>query len=176
MTGGTLWSAFGRLNKSIYKLFAFLGAVTSAIVVVAVTTQVVARYIFAASTPWSEEISVQAFIWAVMFGTAMGVRDHTHMVADIMPEHIGPLMDKIIPTLTHVVHAILIPIFFWYGIKYAQTGFIQMSDTMGFPMFYMYVSLPITSAVMALFLVERFVALWWDLPIDADAPIVGSAS
>ena len=161
MKGGGVWSAFVRLNQLIYDLFSRLAAIASGVVVVAVTIQVVARYVLAASTPWSEEISIYAFIWAVMLGAAMGVRDHSHMVADIMPEHMGPLLDKIIPSLTHAVHAILLPVFMWWGYEYALTGFIQMSDTMGFPMFYMYVSLPIAAFVMTLFLIERVLTLWW---------------
>lgn len=176
MSRGDLWSAFVRLNTGIYNLFSFLGAFTSGVVVVAVSIQVIARYIFAASTPWSEEISIQAFVWTVMFGTAMGVRDHSHLVADLMPETISPLIDKLIASMAHIVHAILIPVFFWYGLKYAELGLIQMSDTMGYPMYYMYISLPIASFVMGLFLIERVIALWWDIPMATAETYVGTAS
>ncbi|MDP6388442.1 MAG: TRAP transporter small permease subunit, partial [Alphaproteobacteria bacterium] len=107
MQGRTAWRILVKVNDLVYKVLTFLCAVFLAAVVVTVFYQVVGRYVLQVSTPWSEETAVYSFIWMVLFGSALGVRDHSHLVADVLPETMGPLFDKLIPTLTYAVVFVL---------------------------------------------------------------------
>jgi TRAP-type C4-dicarboxylate transport system permease small subunit len=165
MQGRTAWRIFVKVNDLVYKVLTFLCAVFLAAVVGTVFYQVVGRYVLQVSTPWSEETAVYSFIWMVLFGSALGVRDHSHLVADVLPETMGPLFDKLIPTLTYAVVFVLALAFVRYGSEYALLGRTRYSDTMAFPMIIVYVSLPISGVAMFLFLIERTIITWTGLEL-----------
>ena len=110
---GFAWRALVRFNNIVYRSFEVLCAVATAVVVVAVIYQVISRYfgfqfrIVFGGAPWSEEGAIFAFIWAVVLGNALGVRDQSHLVADILPETLGPMGDKLIASLSYVADLIL---------------------------------------------------------------------
>ena len=130
---------------------------------VGVVIQVFGRYVFHTSTPWSEELAVYSFIWMVLLGSAVGVREHSHLVADLLPETINPTIDRLLPTLTYAVTAVFVV----YGWDYAMLGRTRVSDTVGFPMVYLYLAVPVSGAAMALFLIERVGITWLAWPSDA---------
>ena len=165
MPWNAAWSALVRVNDFVERALTVLCAVFLVSVVATVFFQVVGRYVLQTSTPWSEETAVYSFIWMVLFGTAIGVREHSHLVADILPESMGPFLDKLVPTLTYAVVFVLAIAFVRYGSEYALLGRTRFSDTMGFPMVIVYVSLPIAGAAMLLFLIERLVATWWGIEV-----------
>jgi TRAP-type C4-dicarboxylate transport system permease small subunit len=160
MSPTSLWSILKALNDRLDRVLSVVCAVLLTIMVVTIFVQVLARYVFLASTPWSEEIAVYCFIWVVFLGTGLGVRDHAHLVADLLPDTMGPFWDKTLMVFSHGMVTVTALVFLWYGLDYAILGMTRLSFSMGFPMFYIYVSLPITGAVMLLFLIERYHALW----------------
>ena len=155
------WRTLIWVNDLIYRVFRFIAAIAIALIVAAVFSQVFGRFVLEISTPWSEEIAILSLVWGAILGMALGVRDHSHLVADLLPESLGPLMDKVVPTLTHIAHVIIAIVFIRWGSSYAEMGFTRISMTLGYQMFYMYVSAPICGVAMLLFVIERFIDLWW---------------
>jgi TRAP-type C4-dicarboxylate transport system permease small subunit len=166
MPRGPAWTALVRFNDIVYRLFEVLCAAATSVVVVAVIYQVISRYfgfqfrIVFGGAPWSEEGAIFSFIWAVVLGNALGVRDHSHLVADILPETLGPMGDKLIASLTHIVDLTLGVVFLVWGYKYADQAWVRYSDVLGYPMFYMFVSLPITAVGILTFTTERLILTW----------------
>lgn len=163
MPGHATWWILVKVNDLVYKVLTVLCAVFLAAVVITVFYQVLGRYVLHTSTPWSEETAVYSFIWMVLFGSALGVRDHSHLVADLLPESMGPFLDKLVPTATYAVTFVLALAFVRYGGEYALLGRTRYSDTMAFPMIIVYVSLPISGVAMILFLIERTIITWTGL-------------
>ncbi len=155
------WRTLIWVNDLIYRVFAIVAAFAVTLIVASVSYQVFGRYVLVTSTPWSEETAIFSLVWGAMLGLALGVRDHSHLVADLLPESLGPLFDKLLPTLTHLVHVILAIVFIRWGYSYAEMELTRISMTLGYQMFYMYVSLPICGVAILLFVTERFIDLWW---------------
>ncbi len=160
MSEQAAWGSLKRINDLIYRVLEVVCAVLLTVMVLTLFVQVLARYVFLASTPWSEEIAVYCFIWVVLLGTSLGVRDHSHLVADVLPESLPPVLDKGLTALSHALVTVAALVFLWYGADYARLGLTRLSFSMGFPMFYIYVALPITGFAMLLFLIERFQRLF----------------
>lgn len=155
------WRSLIWVNDLIYRGFRIIAAIAIALIVASVFSQVFGRFVLEIPTPWSEEIAILSLVWGAILGMALGVRDHSHLVADLLPESLGPLMDKVVPTLTHIAHVIIAIVFIRWGSSYAEMGFTRISMTLGYQMFYMYVSAPICGVAMLLFVIERFIDLWW---------------
>ena len=160
MSGRTHWVPLRRLNDAVYLIFEMACAVLLTVMVVTIFAQVLARYVFLASTPWSEEIAVYCFIWVVLFGTGIGVREHSHLVADVLPDGLPAILDRGLTFLSQALIAVTAAVFLWYGAEYAMLGITRLSFSMGFPMVYIYIAMPIAGGAMLLFLAERFHVLF----------------
>ena len=158
------WQLLVKINDLIYRAFTVITVIALVILVVTVFMQVLGRYVFHLSTPEAEEIAIYSFMWLVLLAAANGVRDHSHLTADLLPNTLGPLGDRVIATLTYIVVGGLAVVFLIWGTEYAVMGLHRFSDTMGFQMFYMYVTLPICAFAMLLFLAERVVLTWRSEP------------
>ncbi len=163
MEGRTNWVPLRRVNDIVYRTFEVVCAVLLTVMVVTIFVQVLARFVLS-SAPWSEEIAVYCFIWVVLLGTSLGVRDHSHLVADVLPESLPPMLDKGLTALSHALVMVAAIVFLWYGADYARLGLTRLSFSMGFPMFYLYIALPIAGGAMFLFLIERFQVLFFGRP------------
>src|SRR5215211_2825309 len=68
-----------RLIEAYHRVLTWLLVATVAILIVPVTLQILARYtqLFPAYI-WTEELSRFLFIWMVMIGAMIGIRERTH--------------------------------------------------------------------------------------------------
>ncbi|MDQ8022800.1 MAG: TRAP transporter small permease [Moraxellaceae bacterium] len=60
----------------------------TALMVVLVFAQVVARYVFNSSFDWADELSRLAFVWSVFLAIAMAVRERLHIGMEILTSRI----------------------------------------------------------------------------------------
>ena len=76
-----------KFIAGFYRLLDVLLVVTVAVLILSVTIQMFSR--FTALIPawiWTEEMARFLFIWMVMLGAMIGVRDGTHFDVDVWPE------------------------------------------------------------------------------------------
>src|ERR1051326_8236556 len=70
-----------------HRLLTWLMVATVAILIVPVTLQIVSRFTgLIPSYIWTEELSRFLFIWMVMLGAMIGIREGTHFEVDVWPE------------------------------------------------------------------------------------------
>src|SRR3954462_15550022 len=76
-----------RIIDGYHRLLTWLMVATVAILIVPVTLQIVSRYTaLIPSWIWTEELSRFLFIWMVMLGAMIGIREHSHFEVDVWPE------------------------------------------------------------------------------------------
>lgn len=153
-------TALERVNDAIYRILTVVCAAFLAVMIVTVAYQVLARYVLEVSTPWAEDVAVYCFIWGVLLGTSLGIRDNTHLVADFFPVRLPWRWDALIGGFVYLMAVATGLAFLVIGSHYAYLGLTRGSYSMGFPMFYVYVSMPIAGAFMLLFLAEKAKSLW----------------
>jgi TRAP-type transport system small permease protein len=144
-----------RFIDVYYRLLSVLLGLTVGILVVPVTLQVIAR--FTNLIPhwiWTEEMARFLFIWMVMIGAMVGVRDHTHFDVDVWPE-LKPRTNALLRIVSGVFVLIFALVFVWYGIKFVQFGWDQSSELADLPMTYIFIAWPLTGLTWLLFGGER---------------------
>ena len=145
-----------RFIDAYYRLLNLLLGLTVGILVVPVTLQVIAR--FTNLIPhwiWTEEMARFLFIWMVMLGAMIGVRDGSHFDVDVWPE-LKPRTNALLRVVSDVCVLAFALIFCWYGIKFVQFGWDQTSELADMPMVYIFIAWPLTGITWLLFLGERF--------------------
>jgi TRAP-type C4-dicarboxylate transport system permease small subunit len=147
-----------RFLDGYHRLLTRLMAATVAILIVPVTLQIVSRY--TALIPawiWTEELSRFLFIWMIMLGSMIGVREGTHFVVDVWPE-LAPRPAALLQIVTNLFVLTLALVFVWWGIEFVRFGWDQSSELAELPMVFIFAAWPIAGLTWVLFLGEGFVA------------------
>jgi TRAP-type transport system small permease protein len=147
-----------RLINGYYNLLTVLLGISVALLVLPVTLQMIAR--FTALIPswiWTEEMARFLFIWMVMLGAMIGVRDGTHFDVDIWPQ-LAPRSNAIFRIVSTVLILVFALVFVWYGIKFVQFGWNQSSELADMPMTFIFIAWPLTGFTWLLFGGERILA------------------
>jgi TRAP-type transport system small permease protein len=125
--------------------------------VVLVSYQVFERYVLHYTPPWSEELAVYLMIWFGIIGIAAGVRRETHMslhyFADKLPLRVQRACDYIKYALILIYMSVLTN----EGINMVQLTMPQKSAAMGLPVGFVYLALPVSTALILLFTVELLI-------------------
>ena len=79
-------SPWHRVTAAYAKLLEFLLAVGLGVLVIPVTLQIISRYTsLIPSYIWTEEMARFLFIWTIMIGAMVGVREAQHFEVDVWP-------------------------------------------------------------------------------------------
>ena len=111
-------------------------------------TEVVPRYI------WTEEMARFAFIWIVLVGSSIAVREGTHFKIDLFP-NLSPRWSGRMEVLYGVLMLIAAAVFVVGGWAFVQFGAIQYSELAGLPMVTIFIAWPLAGVSWMLFLVEH---------------------
>jgi TRAP-type C4-dicarboxylate transport system permease small subunit len=139
-----------------HRLLTWLMVATVAILIVPVTLQVVSRY--TALIPpwiWTEELSRFLFIWMIMLGAMIGVREGTHFVVDVWPE-LAPRPAALLQIVSNVFVLVFALVFVAWGIQFVRFGWSQTSELAELPMAFIFVAWPVAGVTWLLFLGESF--------------------
>jgi TRAP-type C4-dicarboxylate transport system permease small subunit len=141
-----------------HRLLTWLMVGTVAVLIVPVTIQVVSRY--TALIPawiWTEELSRFLFIWMIMLGSMIAVREGTHFVVDVWPQ-MGGRATAVLQMVCNVFVLAFALVFVWWGIQFVRFGWYQTSELADLPMPFIFAAWPIAGLTWTLFLAESFVS------------------
>lgn len=114
-------------------------------------TELIPRYL------WTEEASRFLFIWMVMLGAMIGVREGTHFEVDVWPE-LGARGNAILKIVSSIFMLAFALVFVWWGIEFTRFGWNQTSEIADLPMWMIFVAWPVAGITWVLFLGESFLA------------------
>ena len=160
-----------RFIDGYYRLLDQLLVATVAVLIVPVSLQIFSRYpALIPSYIWTEELARFLFVWMIMIGAMVGIRDSAHFDVDLWPQ-LPPRADALLRVVANLFVLAMALVFIWYGIKFVQFGWHQNSELAELPMPFIFVAWPLAGFTWVLFLGEKFRA---DLRIVADPPRGGA--
>ena len=129
------------------------------LMIVPVLWQILSRYsgIFPRYI-WTEEVARFCFIWIIMIGSMIAVRDGSHFKVDLLPQPETDRQKGITNLIVHIAMMLMALVFAWYGVAFARFGFVQNSEMSGINMLSIYIAFPLAGVTWALFLLERIAA------------------
>lgn len=148
-----------RLLNSYYRLLKVVMTLLMALMIVPVFVQIVSRYTgIIPRYIWTEEIARFCFVWVIMVGSMIAVRDGSHFDVDLLPQAETPRQQGVCRLVVHVGMTLLALVFAWYGFQFAKFGWIQTSEMSGINMLSIYVAFPLAGVTWVLFLAEKIAA------------------
>ena len=146
-----------KIIDAYHKLLSWLLVATVAILIVPVTLQIISRYTaLIPSWIWTEELSRFMFIWMVMLGAMIGVREGTHFDVDVWPD-LQPRANALLSIVSSVFVLVFALVFVYWGIQFVRFGWNQESELAELPMTFIFIAWPVAGLTWLLFLGEAFV-------------------
>jgi len=146
-----------KLLEGYYRLLNWLLVLSVAILIVPVSLQIFSRYTeLIPSYIWTEEMARFLFIWMIMIGAMVGVRDGAHFDVDLWPE-LAPRTNAMLRVVANLFVLVMALVFVWYGVQFVKFGWDQNSELAELPMVYIFSAWPLAGLTWVLFLGEWFV-------------------
>ena len=145
-----------KFIDAYHRLLIWLLVATVGILVFPVTLQIISR--FTHLFPhyiWTEELSRFLFIWMVMIGAMIGIREMTHFEVDVWPQ-LGPRTNALLRIVSHFFVFIFAVVFLHWGLRFVRFGWDQTSELADLPMVYIFAAWPLAGATWLLFIGEIF--------------------
>jgi len=131
---------------------------TVGILIVPVTLQIVSRYTaLIPSWIWTEELSRFMFIWMIMIGAMIAVREGTHFEVDVWPQF-GPRPQALLRIVGGLGVLAFALVFAWWGIQFVRFGWDQTSELADLPMPFIFLAWPVAGVTWLVFAGEAMAA------------------
>lgn len=112
-------------------------------------TGLIPRYI------WTEEIARFCFVWIILIGAMIGVRDGTHFDVQVLPHSTNKYVEFGSRIFVHLSILGMALAFMYWGLDFIKLGLRQQSEISGLPMVTIYAAWPIAGATWTLFTLEK---------------------
>lgn len=150
--------ALSAIRKVMDKVLMGVGVFLFAFMVVLGTYQICTRYFFGKPSTISEELLTYTFTWMALLASAyvFGKRDHMRM---------GFLADKITGKAKRVLDIVIELLIFgfaslamvWGGVQIMMLSMQQKTASLGIPMGYVYIVLPLSGLFIAVYAILNMI-------------------
>lgn len=129
------------------------------LMIVPVTLQIVSRYTgLIPRYIWTEEAARFCFIWIIMLGAMVAVREGTHFEVDVLPTPRSPRAEAVMRLVVQLFMLVFALVFVGYGYQYATFGYQQTSELTGINMVAIHGAYLMAGLTWVAFLGERILA------------------
>src|SRR5262245_63659715 len=158
-------SPWRKFTAAYAGLLSWVLVLSVAILVIPVTLQIISRYTaLIPSYIWTEEMARFLFIWTIMIGAMIGVRESSHFEVDVWPD-LSRRSEAVVRILARLGVLALALVFVWAGIEFTRFAWYRISELAELPLWTIHIAWPIAGMTWIVFLGEQFVdefkALFW---------------
>jgi len=147
------------MGRVIDLYFIFLQYLLTALVgllVIPVTLQIASRYTgLIPRYIWTEEAARFLFIWIVMIGASIAVREGTHFKVDVLPHATSRWARIAARLVVDFSYLALAAVFVISGYRYAAFGYRQTSELTGINMVAIHVVFLVAGVTWVIFVIEQ---------------------
>ena len=128
-----------------------------AVLIVPVSLQIFSRYTALIPTYiWTEELARFLFIWMIMIGAMVGIRESTHFEVDIWPQ-LGPRGTALLKVLSSLFILAFALVFVWGGWLFTRFAWNRVSELAELPLWLIHGAFPLAGLTWLLFQGEQLV-------------------
>jgi TRAP-type transport system small permease protein len=125
------------------------------VLLIPVSLQIFSRYTPLVPTYiWTEEMARFLFIWTIMLGAIIGVRESAHFDCDVWPQ-VSRRVDAVGRLLGRLGVLITAFIFIWAGIEFTKFAWHRTSELGDLPLWLIHIAWPIAGVSWTIFLGEQ---------------------
>jgi TRAP-type C4-dicarboxylate transport system permease small subunit len=146
---------FRTLTYWYSQLLSWLLIFSVAILIIPVSMQIFSRYTsLIPSYIWTEEMARFLFVWMVMLGAMLGIREGSHFVVDVWPD-LSPRANAALELLSGTIGLVFALVFVWWGWEFTRLAFNRISELAELPLWTIHIAWPLAGITWVIFLGER---------------------
>ena len=151
-------------ERAVEKVVRWIVIVLMLVMTVTVSLQITFRYFLNIPLGWSEELARFSFVWVSFFGASALMRVREHINVTVFVDNFPPRLRAVCVVLANLCALIFAYYFVVGGIALATNEWSQLAPAMEIPMGWVYVVIPISAILMAIWIVlqtlEALGKLW----------------
>jgi TRAP-type C4-dicarboxylate transport system, small permease component len=144
-----------KIGDFLEKTILTILVVMTCVLIAVGAAQIFFRYVVDYSLFWSEELMRYLFVWLVMLGIGIGIRQKAHVAVDALASLMGPSAQRIMNIFICLLGLAFFILFIKLGWDFAMKYMGQQSPAMRLPMGYVYLALPLCGLLSSFFYVEQ---------------------
>jgi TRAP-type transport system small permease protein len=149
----SLWRRFTEFYSRVLSVLVVASLV---ILIVPVSMQIFSRFTHVIPHYiWTEEMARFLFVWTIMLGATLGVREGSHLVVDIWPR-LSPRPEAALRLLSSIAILIMALVFVWAGMEFTQFAWHRISELAELPLWLIHAAWPVAGVSWLVFLGEQF--------------------
>lgn len=150
----------GAWKKFTYyyaQVLEWLLAACVGILIIPVTLQIVSRYTsLIPNYIWTEEMARFLFVWTIMIGAMVGVRDAAHFDVDLWPV-LSRRKEAMVRIMARLGILALALVFVWAGIEFTRFAWNRTSELGDLPLWLIHIAWPLAGITWIVFAGEQIV-------------------
>jgi TRAP-type C4-dicarboxylate transport system permease small subunit len=151
----TQHSVWRRVTSGYARLLTWLLAASVAALIIPVSLQIFSRYTeLIPAYIWTEEMARFLFVWMIMLGAMLGVRESSHFVVDVWPR-MGSRAQATLRLVANLFVLVAALAFLWWGIEFTRFALGRISELAELPLWLIHVAWPLAGATWIAFLGEQ---------------------
>ncbi len=142
----------GSIKEVLDNIESYICRILLVIFVTLLFAQIISREVFGYSIAWSEELSVYLFVWFVFFGASYAAKHSAHNRVTFQYKWIPGKLSIALEALSDLIWIGFNVYFIYlsYDFVFNKMNLFWKSQTLGIPMKYIYLILPIAFTLMTL--------------------------
>ncbi|HLR71377.1 MAG TPA: TRAP transporter small permease [Pseudogracilibacillus sp.] len=147
---------FKRLDDLLGRLLEVIITLCLASVVVITFLQVLFRYVLQQPLTWSQEALMISFVYSVLFGAALAVKNDEHLKVDLFENVPGPVK-KVLNVIQYIIVLSLIVALLYYGYLLVESNLEsgQIVGMLPIKKAYVYMAIPVSALFMLYYQVKK---------------------
>ena len=148
----------------LIKILSFLEAIINALIILSLTgmilvvmLQIIARFFFPVTPPWTEELARFFFIYLVSFGSGIAVKEKAYVNVDFLINHLPERLKKWNELFILLSIAFIMTIMMVKALDFIKLGAIQQSPSIDVKMSLIYSSMFIMPLLILVYVVVELI-------------------
>ena len=150
-------SLWRRFTSAYAALLSWLLVLSVGVLVIPVSLQIFSRYTaLIPSYIWTEEMARFLFIWTIMIGAMVGIRESQHFEVDVWPD-LSRRSEAMVRILARLGVLAMAVVFVWAGLEFTRFAWNRTSELADLPLWMIHVAWPVAGVTWIVFAGEQII-------------------
>ena len=148
-------NAYRTFTRCYAQLLSWILAASVAILIIPVSMQIFSRTIpIIPAYIWTEEMARLMFVWSIMIGAMIGIREGTHFEVDIWPD-LRPRPAAALKLVSGLFVMAFALVFLWWGWEFTWNARNRISELAELPLWMIHLAWPLAGFTWVVFQSEH---------------------
>ncbi|MBU0903549.1 MAG: TRAP transporter small permease [Firmicutes bacterium] len=147
-----------KVDNMLGKVLQVLATVSLSLTVIITFLQVLFRYVFKSPISWSQEVLMISFVYSILFGAALAVKNKEHLTVDLF-DNLSSIKEKILVVIEFIITGTVILILLYFGWELVRANLEsgQIVGILPLKKAYVYLAIPLSALFMLYFHIRKVI-------------------